>query len=269
MSKIYIPDKQPLEAVYKRSKHLAIVAHADDIEMLALMPIAQKPKGFFGIVVGDNKGKPIKPEYKNLSPDKIQRIREKEQEQAARAGGYSGVAFLRISSKDIKSLRRKREVVDIIFNLIKNMPIETIYTHSLFDNHPTHTAVAQRVVSSIKKLPLKKRPKAIYGMEVWGSLDWLPDKYKVAFDVSSSVDLIKKLLAVYKSQYYKGHRYDKALLGRLRANAVFNKTHAFSGGKALIYGLDLSPLFKKKSLTGEKYIQNILKEFFKSKKYNL
>ncbi len=269
MIKIYIPDKQPLGAVYKRNKHLAIVAHADDIEILALKPIAQKPGGFFGIVVGDNKGAPIKPDYKNLSPDKIQGIREKEQELAARAGRYSGVAFLRISSRDIKNFQKKREVVDKIFNLIKQMSIETIYTHSLFDNHPTHVAVTQAVISSIKKLPLNKRPKAIYGMEVWGSLEWLPEKYKAAFDVSSSVDLIKKLLAVYKSQYYKGHRYDEAVLGRLRANAIFNKSHKFSGKKALIYGLDLSPLFKKRGLTGEKYLQSIIKDFFNGKKNNL
>ena len=269
MTKIYLPHKVPLKDVYKKVKHLAIVAHADDIELSAPQFIVNGLGGFFGIVMGDNKGGPIRPEYKKLSSDKIQKIREKEQERAAGIGKYNGVAFLRLASRDIKSISKKDKVVNMIYDLIKDMPFKSVCTHSLFDNHPTHVAVAQRVVLALKKLPLSKRPKAFYGMEVWGSLEWLPKKYRVVFDVSSSIVLIKKLLSVYKSQSYKGHRYDQALLTRLKANALFSETHGFSEKSALIYGMTLLPLLEKRGLSFEKYLQGIIKDFLKEKKNNL
>ena len=269
MIKVYVPSKQPLKEVYAKSKHLAIVAHADDIEMLALRPITQRSQGFFGIVMGDNKGRPLKPEYKKVSLSKVQNIRESEQEKVARLAKYRGVAFLRLKSKDIKNVRKKEQVVKAIYELIKDMPLKEVYTHSLFDNHPTHVAVAEITIAALKKLPLANRPKAVYGMEVWGSLEWLPDRYKVAFDVSGSVAFIKKLLSFYKSQSYKGHRYDEALLARLKANAMFGKTHNFSTKKALVYGLDLLALLKKGSPSCKKYIEGIIEEFLKEKKNNL
>jgi LmbE family N-acetylglucosaminyl deacetylase len=269
MIKNFIPDKVSLKEAYKRSKYLAIVAHADDIEILAPKPAIERPGGFFGIIVADNKGGPLRPEYKKMSRDRIQEIREKEQQKAARLGKYSGVVFLRLASRDIRNPRKREEVAELIFKQIKDMPLKNVYTHSLFDNHPTHLAVSQCVISALKKLPLNKRPKAVYGMEVWGSLEWLPERYRVAFDLSSSINLIKELLSVYKSQSYVGHRYDRAVLGRLKANAIFSKTHDFSKSSALIYGMDLSRLIRNQGLTEKKYIDIIIKDFLKEKRSSL
>jgi LmbE family N-acetylglucosaminyl deacetylase len=269
MIKNFIPDKVSLKEAHKRSKYLAIVAHADDIEIIAPKSAIERSGGFFGIVVADNKGGPLRPECKKLSRDKIQEIREKEQQKAARLGKYSGVTFLRIASRDIRNPLKREEVANLIFTQIKNMALKNVYTHSIFDNHPTHRAVSQCVISALRKLPLAKRPKAVYGMEVWGSLEWLPEKYRVAFDVSSSINLIKELLAVYKSQSYEGHRYDRAVIGRLKANAIFSKTHVFSKSTALIYGMDLSRLISDRRLTAKKYLEIIIRDFLKEKRSNL
>jgi LmbE family N-acetylglucosaminyl deacetylase len=270
MSKIYIPDKASPKEAYRRTRQVAIVAHADDIEILALKPITEtalgKKKSFFGIVAANNQGGPRRPEYKKLSGAKLEQIREREQSRAARLGNYSGVAFLRFASSDIRSPRKARQVEKSILELLEAILPDVIYTHSLFDIHPTHKALALRVISALKAMPPKKRPKQFYGMEVWGSLEWLPKRYKAAFDVSKGIKVIKKLLAVYKSQNYQSHRYDEAVLSRLRANAIFSDSHKFSKKEALIYGMDLSCLIKSSNLTAVAYIEKIIKDFLKEKK---
>jgi LmbE family N-acetylglucosaminyl deacetylase len=273
MSDIYLPRKLPFRSIYSRASVLVIAAHCDDAEILAAKGIVDayhnKRAGLFAVICADNRGRPIHPELKKLTGLQIQKVREAEQKKAARLGNYLGVDFLRLSSGDIKasnSNKKKKSLIeDAVYEAIKDFSPQQIYTHSLFDKHPTHRVLAQRVISAVRKLPAKKRPNGFYAAEVWGSLEWLPAQYRVDFDVTSGLRLIKKLLQVYKSQNFKNHEYDKGFIGRLSSNAVFNNSHKDSEVKALIYGLDLKPLLRKSSLDITKYMEKILEDYRKEK----
>jgi LmbE family N-acetylglucosaminyl deacetylase len=273
MSDIYLPRKVPFKNVYSQASALSIVAHCDDAEILAGRGIIdsydKSREGFFAVICADNKGRPYHPDLRYLKPHQIQKIREAEQKKAARLGHYLGVNFLRLSSKDIRASQADKKkrlyAEEAIYQAIKDFKPQKIYTHSLFDNHPTHRALAQRVVSAVRKLPAKNRPSGFYGGEVWGSLEWLPAKYRVGFDVTGHLNLIKKLIRVYKSQNFNNHEYNKGFIGRLMANAVFFKSHKDSEVKALIYALDLRPLLRKRSLGIREYMKKILEDYKKEK----
>jgi len=243
--------------------YLAIGAHSDDLELIGLAGIIKhfknKRNNFFGVLVSDNRGKPFHPKYKDYSPSRIQKIREDEQIKAAKIGDYSGVAFLRYPSSLIKNPSYKKEIEDKIKEIIELLNPHTIYTHNLYDRHPTHVAVSLRVIGALRKITKTKRPKEVYGVEVWGSLDWLSDKEKIAFDVSGYEELLSKLLEVFKSQIYKSHRYNEAALCRMRSNAIYNETHQFSKSTSLIFALDLMPLIKNRKLSIKKFIKDHLR----------
>ena len=229
---LWLREAKSLKQLSKKVTHLAIGAHSDDLEVIAFDGIVKhfkdKRSNFFGIVVSDNQGKPIHPKYKSSSLSKVQKIREEEQIKAARLGEYAGLAFLRYPSSEIRNPFYEKKIEGKIIELIELLKPLVIYTHNLADKHPTHLAVALRVIDALKKLPKGKRPKKLYGVEVWGGLDWLSDKDKVVFDVSGYELLASKILGVFKSQMFGPHRYDEASLSRRRANAVYHKTHKFS-----------------------------------------
>jgi LmbE family N-acetylglucosaminyl deacetylase len=263
-TQLWFPDKDNFDKLSENTTHMAIGAHCDDLEIIGLDGIVRhfenKKNNFYGVVVSNSQGKPYHPKYRNLSPEQIQKIREREQIKAAGIGQYTGLAFLNYPSNRIKNKKYKDEITNKIQEIIKIINPKTLYTHNPFDRHPTHVVTCLRVIEALRGLKKSKRPSRVYGVEVWGSLDWLPDDKKVAFDVSAHKQLTEKLLSVYKSQNYKNNRYDEAVLGRMRANSVFSKPHQFSKEKFLIYALDLLPLLKGKTNIG-KYLKRYLETF--------
>ena len=72
--KIYIPDDQSLELGLRRTTHLAIAAHQDDIEIMAIDGILncfqQADRWFCGVVVTNGAGSPRDGLYKDFSDEK-------------------------------------------------------------------------------------------------------------------------------------------------------------------------------------------------------
>jgi hypothetical protein len=124
------------------------------------------------------------------------------------------------------------------------MPVQTAYIHNLADKHHTHVAVSIAAILAMRQLEESKRPRRVYGCEVWRDLDWLQDKAKVRLDVGDNIPLAEQLIKVYHSQIRGGKRYDLATLGRARSNATFFQSHGVDKMEYLWYAMDLTPLIQ-------------------------
>lgn len=263
-SEIFIPDNLPAEEALKRTTHLCIAAHLDDIEMMAAGPILEcfkrDDKWFTGVVVTDGRGSPRSGMYENYTDDEMRLVRFKEQRKAAIVGEFAAQVMLNYSSEVVKDSKSKSPVEDMV-SLLKATRPQFVFTHNLADKHETHVAVTVRVIAALRSLPENERPQRIYGCEVWRDLDWLPDEDKIIFDLSEQENLQAALLGVFDSQISGGKRYDLASLARRRANATFFASHAVDSATGLSYAMDLTPLIKNTDLDIQEYVQIYIDRF--------
>lgn len=263
-AELFIPDGRPNEEALERTTHMAIAAHHDDIEIMAYHGIAQcfgrDDEWFSGVVVTNGAGSPRDGLYEKFTDEQMQNIRKLEQKKAAYVGEYGSMALLSYKSSEVKDAR-SNVVIDEIKELIRVARPKILYTHNLADKHDTHVAVALRVISAIRLLPVQLRPEKVYGCEVWRGLDWVNDNEKVLFDVSSHSNIAAAVLGVHDSQICGGKRYDLATEGRRLANATYSESHGTDSSTALSYAMDLTPLIKEDTLDILEYIQSYIDRF--------
>jgi LmbE family N-acetylglucosaminyl deacetylase len=248
---IFIPDQIAEKERIEQTTHLAISAHQDDLEIMAIEGILHcfdHPNAFFtGVVMTDGRSSPRSGGYASLSDDEMMQIRSLEQQKAAIVGNYGALISYMYSSQDVKDKTNQAPTDDLV-KLLKLAKPKTVYTHNLADKHATHVAVAIRVVEAMRQIDHHLRPEKLLGCEVWRGLDWLPDSMKVALDCSTHVHLQEALLGVFDSQISGGKRYDLATMGRRRANATFHQSHNVDEATHSTYAMDLTPLIVDDSL---------------------
>lgn len=263
-AEFFIPDQKPLDEAIKRTTHMAIAAHQDDIEIMAydgiLKCFGNEEKWFFGVVVTDGSGSARDGIYKDYTNDEMMMTRKVEQRKAAYIGEYGALAMLDYASKEIKD-PANLEAVDEIAELLRIAKPEILYTHNLADKHDTHIGVATKVIKAIRKLDHKDRPKAVYGCEVWRDLDWMIDDEKVELNVSGHPNIAAALVEVFDSQIIGGKRYDLATAGRRWSNATYATSHKIDKATAISYAMDLSPLILDDSLDIITYITGYINRF--------
>ncbi len=263
-AEIFVPDNTPVEKALQRTTHLAIGAHQDDIEIMAydgILKCFNNEKNWFtAVVVTNGSGSPRDGIYAKYTDEEMQKVRRKEQKKAAFVGEYSAVVFLDYPSSTLKDKSNSSPKEDIKTVLSITKP-QVVYTHNLADKHETHVATVIRTIQALRELPEEIKPQNLYGCEVWCDLDWLPDKYKVAFDVSQHENLSAALLGIFDSQICGGKRYDLATIGRRRANATYFATHGVDVATAIIYALDLTALIKDTKISIEEYIAGYIEKF--------
>lgn len=251
-AEIHVPDWLPVGEALARTTHLAVAAHQDDVEILAIDGILrcyQRDDAWFAaVVVTDGAGSPRNGPYAGYTDAQMQRVRRLEQKKAAHVGDYAAVALLDHPSAAVKDARDARPVEDIAAILRAARP-RVVYTHNLADKHDTHVAVALRAIAAIRSLPAAERPERLYGGEVWRDLDWLVDADKVAFDLSAHENLQAALVGVFDSQISGGKRYDLATQGRRRAHATYAASHGIDTATALGYAMDLTALVTDTTLS--------------------
>lgn len=241
-AELYVPDG--VENGLSRVTKLCIAAHQDDVEIMAYAPIAdcyENDGEFFGAVtVTDGAGSPRTGKFASCSDEDMKKIRIEEQKSAARIGKYGALMTLSYQSSEVKADDGTvaREIARI---LLACRPRE-VYTHNLADKHPTHVATALRTLEALALVKDEYRAERVVGLEVWRSLDWLPDSEKLLMDTSAHPELAKALLDVYESQIAGGKSYDLAAIGRRYANATFFESHSTDGSASLSYGLDMTAL---------------------------
>jgi LmbE family N-acetylglucosaminyl deacetylase len=254
----YVPDKRPLKAALARTTHLCIAAHQDDIEIMAHSAIAEcygrNDRWFTGVVVTDGGGSPRAGRFAEFTNEQMKVVRRDEQRRAARLGKYAAALQLAHPSAVVKSPQATAVRADLVAILKATTP-ETLYLHNPADKHDTHIAVFLRCLEALRSLPRAKRPKHVYGCEVWRNLDWLLDTDKHVLDDSAKPALAAKLIGAFESQIAGGKRYDLAIAGRRLANATFHTSHATDRATALTWAMDLTPLVLDDTLPVEKFTQ--------------
>ena len=251
---LYVPDRRPLAAALARTTHLCLAAHQDDIEILAYHGIsaAFARRTFAGVVITDGGGSPRAGKFARFTDEQMKIARRMEQRRAARLGHYGAMLQLAHPSAVVKDSRRPEVVADIAAILRATTP-DVVYLHNPADKHDTHIACFWRCLEALRSLPVRLRPKAVYGCEVWRNLDWLVDTDKVVLDDSANPKLAAKLIGAFVSQIAGGKRYDLAIAGRRLANATFHTSHATDRANALTWAMDLTPLVRDPKLSVEKY----------------
>ncbi len=254
----------PCEHALAHSAYLGIGAHPDDLEIMTWHATACRhrsdEKQFSAVVVTDGAGCPRAGAYSGFSDAEMRQARYDEQLQAARLGRWSALLYLGYSSAQAKASEHAALHTDLEQILRTSRP-EVVFTHNIFDAHDTHVAVALRVLEALRSLPAGERPKEVLGCEVWRSLDWLPQEYRRAFDVSASEDVGLRLIAAHESQTGSGKRYDLAAVGRRHAHATFDDAHASAGAGAVELALDMTPLVHDPGLDIQAYADDVLRCF--------
>ncbi len=263
-AQIFIPDGLPLDKALKRTTHLAVGAHPDDVEILAYHGILKcfdlQNKWFTGVVVTNGAGSIRNCTYSHYSQEDICRIRTNEQKKAACVGGYSAQFLLDYTSETIKDLGNRNPVEDLIAIFKETRP-EVVYTHNLADRHATHVATSLRVIQALRELGCNEFPMHLYGCEVWGSLDWMADEDKIVMDTSGRENLQMALIGLFDSQISAGKRYDLGIMGRQRMNATFYQSHMPDTASKLIFAMDLTPLITQPAVDIEGYVNKHIERF--------
>ncbi|MCX7842553.1 MAG: PIG-L family deacetylase [Clostridia bacterium] len=265
-AEIFIPDNKTEAEGIKRTTHMAIAAHQDDIEIMAMDGIlrcfGKDDCWFFGVVVTNGAGSPRDDLYASYTDEQMQRVRKLEQKKAAYTGEYGALALLDYTSSAVKD-PENRAIISELSELIQYAKPEIVYTHNLADKHDTHVGVVTKVIKAIRTLPEADRPQKLYGCEVWRNLDWVNDEEKVLFDVSAHPNISAALLGVFDSQICGGKRYDLATAGRRLANATYSASHGIDSTTSLSYGMDLTPLIVNPGLDVTEYIEGFISRFAK------
>lgn len=261
---VFIPDRTTEEAALKRTTHMGIGAHQDDLELFALHGIAEcfgrSDKWFAGVTCTDGAGSPRCGRYADCTDERMKDIRREEQRIAASIGRYAAVIQLNHPSSTVKNASDPKLVDDLLALLHATRPT-VLYTHNPADKHDTHVAVACAVLRALRRLPRADQPARVYGCEVWRNLDWLTGGDKVVLDVSGYEHLGAALLGVYDSQIAGGKRYDLATLGRRRANATFAESHAVDTATETIFAMDLTPLMQDGAADVGAYVMERIRRF--------
>jgi LmbE family N-acetylglucosaminyl deacetylase len=263
-AEIFIPDGVPLALALPRTTHLGVGAHQDDLEFMALHGILagfrRQDRWFGGVTVTDGGGSARDGAYADFSDEQMKQVRHHEQNTAAMIGQYSFMAQLDYPSAMVKTPPAVAVEADLRAILQSARP-DVVYTHNPADKHDTHVAVMAALLRAIRSLPVGERPARVLGCEVWRDLDWLPEAAKVVLDVGGHENLAFALNGVFDSQIAGGKRYDLAVTGRRRANAVFLESHATDAMEQAWYALDLTALVQDDAPPVEAFIEGLIDRF--------
>lgn len=245
LARIVAPDGLPGPDALRRTTHLGIGAHQDDLEFMAFHGILacydRTDRWFGGVTITDGRGSSRAGKFKDWTDDEIAAERIREQEAAAVIGQYSFIAQLGFGSAAVRDARQT-VVRDDLRRILEASRPEVVYLHNLADKHDTHVGCTLRCLEALRQLPRADRPKQVYGCEVWRDLDWLVDSEKTPMPVSDRPELARALNEVFATQIAGGKRYDLAVLGRRTANATFSNAHATDQETAMQWAMDLTPL---------------------------
>jgi len=255
----YVPDGRAREEAARRTTHLGIGAHPDDLEFLAYPSVLTcydaEDFWFAGVVCTDGAGSPGAGE--TGKPD-LAEVRAAEQRKAAEIGRYSLVVQLGGASSALGEEAGLVRLAGQLRELLRATRPAVLCGHHPLDAHPTHRRVFAATLRALRELPGEDRPQAWYGGEVWGGLEWIPAPFRVSFAVDDKPLLLSRLIEVYRSQIEGGKRYDFAVPGRLAANATFAEPHEVDRSRWLSHAVDLGELLGEDTGGVTSWVERVL-----------
>lgn len=261
---VFVPDDTDPDVALSRTTHLGIGAHPDDLEIIAIPGIlagtAETSDWFSGVVVCDGAGSPRTGRYADFSDADMVAHRREEQRAAATLGQYSAVIQLGYSSAAVKS-GGSNSLIESLAGILADARPRVLYLHNLADRHATHRAVTRHCIAALRQLEPDARPAEVYGVEVWGSLDWLPEPHRVSLPVADAEGLQARLLCCHDSQVNGGKRYDEAIIARQRANATLANSHDIDDPLPCLLAMNLMPLLEDDSLEPEEFLSRATRAF--------
>ena len=190
---------------------LVVVAHPDDAETGAGGTVAklvrQGARAAYVIVTSGTMGS----SDRTMTPDRLARIREAEQRNAARALGVEHVEFLGYDDGEVADTRDFRR--DITRQIRKWRPDLVIAqnpqrTYNLFASHRDHRVTGGVVLDCV--YPLARDHMAFPELlseyephrvrEVY-IIKWQEEAHQVAVDISETMDLKLEAIACHRSQF--------------------------------------------------------------------
>jgi LmbE family N-acetylglucosaminyl deacetylase len=259
---VYVPDESTVAEALAKTTHLAVGAHQDDIEFMAMHGILecfrQADKWFAGVTVTDGGGSPRSGPYEKFSDEQMRKIRVAEQRKAAFIGDYACQIQLGFPSAVVKDASNE-EVVVYLKAIFEGATPEVVYLHNPADKHDTHVACCLRAIEALRSLPDDKRPAQVYGCEIWRGLDWMLDSDKKILKLYDRENIADSLCGVFDSQISGGKRYDLAVRGRHLANSTFFESHEVDKYQRLSFAMDLTPLVNDPSLNVGDYTLGLLR----------
>ncbi len=263
-AEIWLPDGSEVSSALGRVTHVAVSAHQDDVEIMALQGIlacfGHPDKRFMGVTLTDGAGSPRAGLYASYTGERMRAVRRQEQKKAAFVGEYAAAVFLDHPSSAVKDPGNPGPTGDLKMLFAAVHP-EVVYTHNLADKHDTHVSVALRTIAALRELPRSQRPGKLLGCEVWRGLDWMVDNDKVVMILDGHENLAMSLVGIFDSQITGGKRYDLATAGRRRANATYHESHAVDAAQMINFAMDLTPLLADESLSPAEYVQDHIRRF--------
>lgn len=262
---IYIPDCMEEEKALARTTYMSIAAHQDDCEIMAYHAIAKcygsERDWYTAVILTDGGGSPRSGAYADYTNEQIHEKRSQEQRDAADVGKYAAVIQLAYSSEEVRTA--KRDVIeDELAELLKKARPEYMFIHNPADRHETHLGASLRAIGALRKLPPEMRPKKVYGMEVWRSLDWLSAKDRLIFDTSQYPEVASGVITAFESQCTPLKRFDLAALGRRLGNATFQAPRDNDVTNSCNIGVDLTPLIEKPEVDVKEFTLQLIHNFY-------
>lgn len=251
---IFVPGGGDWRAALGRVTHLGIGAHADDLEFMAFSGIEECRAGggvFGGVTVTDGAGSVG-------GAQDLVAVRRAEQRNAAEMAGYAVMVQLGRTSAEARTPGAL--AFDLAEILAAARP-QTVYTHNPADRHETHIGVVSEVIEALRKVTPERRPRQVFGCEVWGDLDWLAGDDRVRLDCGGDEGFAAKLNAVFRSQIEGGKRYDLAVMGRRRAQATFDNPRAADAAEMVTLAMDLTPLIENDDLSLRDFVAVKIERF--------
>lgn len=261
---VFVPDGSTLADALARTTHLAVGAHQDDIEFMALNGILEcfgrSDLWFSGVTVTNGGGSPRSGAYETFTDEEMRRVRVAEQRKAALVGDYACQVQLGFPSAVVKD-GSSRDVAVFLKAIFEGANPEVLYLHNPADKHDTHVACCLRSVEALRELPRETRPQKVFGCEVWRGLDWLFDDDKKALEIPDQDNIAEALCGVFDSQISGGKRYDLGVRGRHLANATFHEPDQADRQGKLCFAMDLTPLMEDDSLSVADFTLGLLRRF--------
>lgn len=263
-AEIFVPDGTEESAALKRTSHLCIGSHQDDIEIMAYHGIAEcfgrQDRWMTGVIATNGAGSARTGVYEDFTDEEMQEVRRKEQRKAAYVGEYSAQIQLDYTSSEVKDPSNE-SVIEDLYAILQLTSPEVVYLHNPADKHDTHVGLLLRSLAALRRRPSGQLPKKVYGCEVWRDLDWLIDEDKKVLDVSNYPNIAASLVGIFDSQISGGKRYDLATAGRRLANATYFASHETDEASALTFALDLTPLVENSEMSMSEFVADYIERF--------